>query len=167
MNELSKFYLRGRAYLTTMGRMEVDTSRSWAEEQQLKLEREQEAVNKQIEALDRRIEELEHEQEEMKASYERNKDPELHPEFERLVERGIMRVMNKREELKMRRAELILKKTELESEARLLKAVIGHQKYPEWVELKRKRDEAAEEVCRLEAEMKRLWERIVGDIHSS
>jgi hypothetical protein len=143
-----------------MERVGVGNSRDWAEEQQVRIEREQEALNKKIDALNRRISELEHEEEQMKASYERDKDPELHPEFQRLVERGIMRVTNKREELKMRRSELMTKKNELESEARLVKAVMGHGKYPEWVELKKRRDEAAEEVQKLEAEMKRLMEDI-------
>ncbi|RZN38816.1 MAG: hypothetical protein EFT35_04235 [Methanophagales archaeon ANME-1-THS] len=149
-----------------MERMGVGNSRDWAEEQEVRIEREQEALNKKIDALNRRISELEHEQEQMKAAYERDKDPELHPEFQRLVERGIMRVTNKQEELKMRRAELMIKKTELESEARLVRAVMGHEKYPTWVKLKKRRDEAAEEVQRLEAEMKRLMETIMLDTGS-
>jgi transcriptional regulator of heat shock response len=146
-----------------MESMRVGNSRDWAEKQQLRIEREQGELNKKIEALNRRISELENEQEQMKASYERDKDPDLHPEFQRLVERGIMRVTNKREELKMRRAELMIKKNELESEARLVRALMEHEKYPEWVELKKRRDEAAEEVQRIEAEMKRLMDNILGE----
>jgi len=50
---------------------------------------------------------------------------------------------------------------ELENEERQLKTMMDHEKYPELVELMKRRDEAIEEVKRLEAEMKRLWERII------
>ncbi|MBE0516902.1 MAG: hypothetical protein IBX41_05865 [Methanophagales archaeon] len=144
----------------------IGNSKDWGEEQKVKIEREQETLNKKIEAFNRRIEELEDEKEQMKASYEREKDPELDPEFQRMVERAITRVANKQGELKKRREELIIKKNELENEERQLKVMMEHEKYPEWLELKRKRDKAVEEVERLEAEMKRLMESVIFDTRS-
>ena len=146
-----------------MGSVGSGSSKDWGEEQKVRIEREREALNEKIEALNRKIEELRDKKEQMQASFERETDPEIDPEFPRMVERAIMGVVNKQEELKKRREELITMMNELEHEERQLKAVMDHEKYPEWVELMKRRDEAVEEVKRLEAEMKRLWERIVFD----
>jgi hypothetical protein len=149
-----------------MRRVGIGNSKDWGEEQKVRFVREQEELTKRIEAFNRRIEELEDEKEQMKASYERDKDPELDQEFLRMVERAITRAANKQEELKKRREELIIKKNELENEERQLMVMMEHEKYPEWIELKRKRDKAIEEVERLEAEMKRLMESIIFNTRS-
>jgi len=109
----------------------------------------------------KKIEELEEEKRQMNASYEREKDPELDPEFPRLVEKGITRVKNKQEEFRKQREELVTGMKELVIQEWQLKAVMEHEKYPEWVDLKRRRDKAAEEVARLEAEMSKLIECMI------
>lgn len=133
----------------------------WGEAQKARIAREQDALSNKIEALDKQIEKFEDEKTQMKASYEREKDPELHPEFERLVEKGLTRITNKQDELKKRRGELVTMLKKLENEERQLKSVLEHERYPELVELKKKRDMAAEEVARLEDEMKQLMERMI------
>jgi hypothetical protein len=52
---------------------------------------------------------------------------------------------------------------ELDAEEQQLNALLGHERYPEWLELRKRRDEAVEVVARLEAEMKRLMESIIVD----
>jgi len=144
-----------------MGSVGISNSKDWGEEQKVRIERERKALNEKINALNREIEELEDKKAQMQASFEREKDPEIDPEFPRMVERAIRGVVNKQEELKKRKEELIIMMNELENEERQLKTMMDHEKYPELVELMKRRDEAIEEVKRLEAEMKRLWERIV------
>ena len=144
-----------------MGSVGISNSKDWGEEQKVRIERERKALNEKIKALNREIEELEDKKAQMQASFEREKDPEIDPEFPRMVERAIRGVVNKQEELKKRKEELIIMMNELENEERQLKTMMDHEKYPELVELMKRRDEAIEEVKRLEAEMKRLWERIV------
>ena len=144
-----------------MGSGGIGNSRDWGEEQKVRIERERKALNEKIKALNREIEELEDKKAQMQASFEREKDPEIDPEFPRMVERAIRGVVNKQEELKKRKEELLIMMNELENEERQLKTMMDHEKYPELVELMKRRDEAIEEVKRLEAEMKRLWERII------
>ncbi|MHC1610083.1 MAG: hypothetical protein ACXQTW_00515 [Candidatus Methanospirareceae archaeon] len=135
----------------------------WGEAERARLRREREALKRRMERLNKEIEEYEEKKEEMKASLEEEKDPELDPEFPRMVERGIMRIINKQVELSKSREELIKRMKELDAEEQQLNALLGHERYPEWLELKKKRDEAAEEVARLEAKMKQLMDSIIID----
>jgi ribosome-binding ATPase YchF (GTP1/OBG family) len=135
----------------------------WGVEKKARFKKERETLNRKMDALNKRIEELEEQKKQMKTTLEEEKDPELDPGFPRMVEKGIIRVTNKQEELSKRREELTTRMKELDYEEQQLRALLGHEKYHDWLELKKKRDEAAEEVARLEAEMTQLMERIMVD----
>ena len=135
----------------------------WGETKKARFEKERVTLNSKMEALNKQIAEFEEKKEQMKISLEEEKDPELNPEFPRMVEKGIIRITNKQDELNKRRGELINRMRELDNEEQQLNALLGHEKYHEWLELKKKRDEAAEEVARLEAEMMQLMNRIIID----
>ncbi len=87
---------------------------------------------------------------------EREQDAEEDAKFQRLEERAIARLRNKHAELKKRLSELKKEQRVLTQKEKLFQALIEHEKYPEWLELKKKRDNAIVEVKRLEAEMKKL-----------
>jgi len=135
----------------------------WGETKKARFEKERETLNRRMDALNKQIEEFEEKKKQMKTSLEEEKDPELNPEFPRMVEKGIIRITNKQEELSKRREELTKRMKELDNEEQQLNALLGHEKYHYWLELKKKRDEAAEEMARLEAEMTQLIERIIID----
>jgi len=135
----------------------------WGETKKARFEKERETLNRRMDALNKQIEEFEEKKKQMKTSLEEEKDPELNPEFPRMVEKGIIRITNKQEELSKRREELTKRMKELDNEEQQLNALLGHEKYHDWLELKKKRDEAAEEMARLEAEMTQLIERIIID----
>jgi len=116
-----------------------------------------------MDAFNRMMDEFETDKKQLKTSLEQEKDPELDVDFPRMVERGIRRITNKQGELIKRRNELAKRMKELDAEEQQLNALLGHERYPEWLELRRKRDEAVEVVARLEAEMKRLMESIIID----
>jgi len=78
-----------------MGSGGIGNSKDWGEEQKEKIGRERKALNEKINTLSREIEELENKKEQMQASFEREKDPEIDPEFPRMVERAIRGVVNK------------------------------------------------------------------------
>jgi hypothetical protein len=63
---------------------------------------------------------------------------------------------NEREELDKKMTALEKNLAALVIEEKQLKALMGHEKYPEWLELKKKRDRALKEAERLDAEMKRV-----------
>lgn len=135
----------------------------WGEAQGAKIERELESLSNKIAALDREIEELGEEKKRMKRSLEEENDPEVDAGFPRLVKKGMTRVSNKQEELRKKREELVTTREKLEGQELRLKAVMGHERFQELVELKKKRDAAAEEVTRLEAEMNKLMERMIRE----
>jgi len=135
----------------------------WGEAKKARFKKERETLNRRMDTLNKQIEEFEEKKKQMKASLEEEKDPELDPEFPRMVEKGIIRITNKQEELSKRREELIKRMKELNYEEKQLNALLGHEKYHYWLELKKKRDEAAEEVARLEAEMTQLMDSIIID----
>lgn len=135
----------------------------WGEARKARFKKERETLNKRMNALNKQIEEFEEKKKQMKTTLEEEQDPELNPEFPRMVEKEIIRITNKQEELSKRREELIKRMEELNYEEKQLNALLGHEKYHDWLELKKKRDEAAEEVARLEAEMTQLMDSIIID----
>jgi uncharacterized phage infection (PIP) family protein YhgE len=128
----------------------------WSEEQKAKLKNEREELDKKIAGLEKNVEALVIEEEQLKADMEREQDAEEDAKFLRLEERAVARLRNKKAELKKRLGELKKEQRTLTQEEKQLNALIEDEKYPEWLELKKKRDNAIKEVERLEAEMKRL-----------
>ncbi|HID19407.1 MAG TPA: hypothetical protein EYP28_00475 [Methanophagales archaeon] len=131
-------------------------SSDWSEEQKAKLKNEREELDKKIAELEKNLEAIVIEEEQLKADMEREQDAEEDAKFQRLEERAIARLRNKQAELKKRLGELKKEQRTLAQKEKQLNALIEHEKYPEWLELKKKRDNAIKEVERLEAEMKRL-----------
>ncbi|HUV80320.1 MAG TPA: hypothetical protein VMW40_05800 [Candidatus Bathyarchaeia archaeon] len=141
----------------------IEDIEEWGKKKKARFEKERETLNRRMDALNKSIDEFEEKKKQMKTSLEEEKDLELDPGFPRMVEKGIIRITNKQEELSKRREELTTRMKELDYEELQLKALLGHEKYHDWLELKKKRDEAAEAVARLEAEMTQLMERIIVD----
>lgn len=141
----------------------TEKSPDFGEEQKTRIKNEREELKNRMEGLKKGMEKLEKEERQLKASLEREKDTEFDSKFQRLGDKAVVRIRNEREELRKRMEELKKKLEELDKEERQLKALIEHEKYPEWLELKKKRDKAVEEVERLEAEMKKLMKSIVID----
>lgn len=117
---------------------------------------EREELDKKMAALEKNVEALVIEEKQLKAAMERERDAEEDAKFQRLEERALARLKNKQVELKKRLGELKKEQRALNQKEKQFKALIEHEKYPEWLELKNKRDNAITEVNRLEAEMKKL-----------
>ncbi len=143
--------------------VESGNAEEWSEAQKARFKSERETLIKRMDAFNRMMDEFETDKKQLKVSLEQEKDPELDVDFPRMVEKGIVRITNKQGELSKRRNELTKRMKELDAEEQQLNALLGHEKYPEWLELRRKRDEAVEVAARLEAEMKRLMESIIID----
>jgi len=135
----------------------------WGEEQKARLKRERDTLDKRMETLNKTWEEFEADKKQLRTVREEEGDLEYDVRFPRLVGRAITRIGNKQEELDKRRNELMKKMKKLDGEERGLKALLEHEKYPKWLDLKKKRDAANEEVARLDAEMKLLMESIMND----
>lgn len=143
--------------------VESGNAKEWSEAQKARFKSERETLIKRMNAFNRMMDEFETDKKRLKTSLEEEQDPELNPEFPRMVEKRIIRITNKQGELSKRRNELTKRMKELDAEEQQLNALLGHERYPEWLDLKRKRDEAVEVVAGLEAEMKRLMESIIID----
>ncbi len=125
-------------------------------EQKAKHKNEREELDKKMLELEKNLEAIVIEEKQLNADVEREQDAEEDCKFQRLEERALTRLRNKQAELKKRLGELKKEQRALEQKESQFKALIEHEKYPEWLELKKKRDKAIKEVERLEAEMKRL-----------
>lgn len=134
----------------------VSMDRDWIDEQKAKHKNEREELGKKMAALETNVEALVIEEKQLKAAMEREQDAEEDAKFQRLEERAIARLKNKQAELKKRLGELRKEQRALTQKEKQYQALIEHEKYPEWLELKKKRDYAIVEVKRLEAEMKKL-----------
>ncbi|KAF5430921.1 hypothetical protein C5S39_06810 [Candidatus Methanophagaceae archaeon] len=132
--------------------MEID----WSEEQKAKLKNEREELDKKMAELERHVDALVLEEKQLNANMEREEDAEEDAKFQRLEERAITKLRNKQAELKKRLDELKKEQRALTQQEKQLNALIEHEKYPAWLELKKKRDNAIKEVERLESEMKKL-----------
>ena len=133
----------------------------WNEEHKARFRTEREKLKERMEELSRSWETFEEEKRQLNKSLEDETDLELDPNFPRMVERALMKVVSKQDVLRRRLEELIKRLNTLESEEQQLHALLTHEKYPEGVALKKKRDEAAEEVARIEAEMKQLMDSMM------
>jgi chromosome segregation ATPase len=128
----------------------------WVDKQKAKLKNEREELDDKMAELERNVEALVIEEKQLKADMEREEDTEDDAKFQRLEERAIARLRNKQAELKKRLNELKTEQRALTQQEKQLTALIEHEKYPEWLELKKKRDNAIKEAERLESEMKKL-----------
>ena len=128
----------------------------WSEKQKAPLKNEREKLDKKMAELERNVEALVIEENQLKADMEREEDAEDDAKFQRLEERAIARLRNKQAALKERLNELKTEQRALTQQEKQLNALIEHEKYPEWLELKKKRDNAIKEAERLESEMKKL-----------
>ena len=146
-----------------MRSVECDDPFYWNEEHKARFRTERAKLKERMEELSRSWETFEEEKRQLNKSLEEEKDLELDPNFPRMVERALLKVAGKQDVLRRRLEELIKRLNTLENEERQLHALLTHEKYPEWVALKKKRDSAAEEVARLEAEMKQLMDCILCD----
>ena len=128
----------------------------WIDEQKAKHKNEREKLDKKRATLEKDLEALVTEETQLKAAIEREQDPDEDDKFHRLQERAVVRLRNKQAELKTQLGERKKEQRELMQKEMKFKALVEHEKYPEWLELKKKRDSAIKEAERLEAEMKRL-----------
>lgn len=117
-----------------------------------------------MEALQKELDALDTKKAEMRATCERESDPEIDPEYDLMVERGIAKVAGKQELKIAQREDLIRQLQALEREEMRMTALTTHESYQDWLELQRQRDRAMGEVARLEAEMKQLMGRIILEI---
>ena len=131
-------------------------STNWEAEQKAKLKNEREELDEKMAGLERNVEALVLEEKQLKADMEREEDAEDDAKFQRLEERAIARLRNKQAERKKQLGKLKKEQRALTQQENQLQALIEHEKYPEWLELKKKRDDAIKEVKRLESEMKML-----------
>jgi chromosome segregation ATPase len=138
----------------------------WIEQNVGGIRQEREKLERRLHALTAEIKKLEAQREQMLVSREEQKDPELNPEYELMMERGIARVTNKRAELKLRQSEMTKRLNALEHEERQLMTVLRHERFGEWVVLKKRRDETAAELERLEAELRQLLESMTCDLQA-
>lgn len=129
---------------------------NWSDKQKAPLKNEREKLDEKMAELERNVEALVIEEKQLKADMEREEDAEDDAKFQRLEERAIARLRNKQATLKKRLNELKTEQRALTQQEKQLKALIEHEKYPEWLELKKKRDNAIKEAERLESEMKKL-----------
>ncbi len=128
----------------------------WSDKQKAPLKNEREKLDEKMAKLERNVEALVIEEKQLKADMEREEDAEDDAKFQRLEERAIARLRNKQAALKKQLNELKKEQRALTQQEKQLNALIEHEKYPEWLELKKKRDNAIKEVERLESEMKKL-----------
>ena len=131
-------------------------STNWEAEQKARLKNERDELDDKMAELERNMEALEIEEERLKSDMEREQDAEEDAKFQRLEERAIARLRNKQAELKKRLSELKNEQCGLTQQEEQLQALIEHENYPKWLELKKKRDNAVKEAERLESEMKKL-----------
>ena len=136
----------------------------WVEQNLGAISQEREKLERRLHALTAEINKLEAQREQMLVSWEEQKDPELNPEYELMMERGIARVTNKRAELKQRQSEMAKRLNALEYEERQLMTVLRHERFGEWVALKKQRDETAAKLERLETEIRQLLESMTSDL---
>jgi len=130
--------------------------RDLIDEQKAKHKNEREELDKKRATLEKNVEALVIEEKQLKAAMEREQDAEDDAKFQRLEERAIARLKNKQAELKKQLGELRKEQRTLTQKEKQFQALIESEKFPEWLELKNKRDNAITEVKRLEAEMKKI-----------
>lgn len=127
----------------------------WSDKQKAPLKNEREKLDEKMAELERNVAALVIEEKQLKADMEREEDADEDAKFQRLEERAIARLKNKQATLKKQLNELKTEQRALTQQEKQLKALIEHEKYPEWLELKKKRDNAIKDVERLESEMKK------------
>jgi len=136
----------------------------WYEDRLAQLQRQRAAILRRMETLQKELDALDAKKAEMRTTRERERDPDIDPDYDLMIERGIAKVTGKQELMVAQREDLIRQLEALEREETLMTALTAHESYQDWLELQRQRDRAMREVARLEAEMKQLMERIILEI---
>ena len=138
----------------------------WVEQNVGSIRQEREKLARRLHTLSAEIQKLEAQREQMYVSREEQRDPELNPEYELMMERGIARVTNKQAELKQRQSEMTKRLHALEHEERQLMTVLRHERFGEWLALKKRREEMAAELARIDAELRQLLEAMTCDLQT-
>ena len=154
------------AYLISMSGGGSGDFEDWSATQIARIKKERAALTKRVAELKKQWDAFEENKRQLRESQEQNKDPELDPDFPRMVRRGFAKIAGKQDVLKSRLEDLTKRLQVLDAEERQLNALLSHEKYPEWVDLKERRDKAVAEVARLEAQMKRLMESMTLETSS-
>jgi len=138
----------------------------WAEERKAQFLRERSTILARLNTIQREWDAHEEKKTEMKCTCERERDPEIDPDYDLMITRGLARLTGKQELLSKRGEELTRQLKELDRQEAQLTALMTQPSYQDWLDLKRQRDRAMREVTRLEAEMKQLMERIILEMAS-
>ncbi len=136
----------------------------WAEERLAQFQLERSTILARLQTIQREWNALEEKKAEMRCTCERERDPEVDPDYDLMITRGLARLTGKQELLSKRGEELNRQLNELDRQEAQLTALIIQPGYQDWLDLKRQRDRAMREVTRLEVEMKQLMERIILEI---
>jgi hypothetical protein len=139
----------------------------WTKERIAQFQRERSTILARLNTIQREWDALEEKKAEMKSTGERERDPEIDPDYDLMITRGIARATGKQELLTRRGEELTRQLKELDRQEAQLTALMAQKSYQDWLDLKRQRDRAMREVARLEAEMKQLMERMILDMASA
>jgi hypothetical protein len=138
----------------------------WTEERKAQFQRERSTILARLQTIQREWDALEEKKAEMRCTCERERDPEVDPDYDLMITRGLARLTGKQELLSKRGGELTRQLKELDRQEAQLTALMAQASYQDWLDLKRQRDRAMREVARLEAEMKQLMERMILDMAS-
>jgi anaerobic ribonucleoside-triphosphate reductase len=162
-----QFIYAARAYQITMSSPGSGEPEDWGEDRHAQLQRQRAAIRGRLDTLKKEWDALDAKKAEMRATRDRERDPEIDPDYDLMVERGIAKVTGKQELLAAQREELTRQLTALAREETRMKALMAHESYQDWLDLKHQRDQVMREVARLEAEMKQLMDRMLIEVMSS
>lgn len=143
-----------------------DGLEAWGEQHLASIRKEREKLERRLNAFTAEIEKLEAQRKQMLISREEQKDTELNPEYDLMMERGIARVTNKQAELKQRQSEMIKRLGAYKREEQQLLMVLKHERFSEWAALKQRRDQTAAELARLDAELRQLLDSMLCDLQA-
>jgi DNA repair exonuclease SbcCD ATPase subunit len=155
-----------RAYLISMSSPGSGETEEWADERIAQFQRERSTILARLQTIQREWNALEEKKAEMTSTGERERDPEIDPDYDLMITRGLARLTGKQELLSKRSEELTRQLKELDRQEAQLTALMTQPSYQDWLDLKRQRDRAMREVAHLEAEMKQLMERMILDMAS-
>jgi hypothetical protein len=149
--------------MSSPGRGETE---EWADERLAQFQRERSTILARLQTIQREWDALEEKKAEMRCTCDRERDPEIDPDYDLMITRGLARLTGKQELLSKRSEELTRQLKELNRQEAQLTALTTQPSYQDWLDLKRQRDRAMREVAHLEAEMKQLMERMILDMAS-
>lgn len=155
-----------QAYLISMSSPGSGETEEWADERIAQFQRERSTILARLQTIQREWDALEEKKAEMRCTCDRERDPEIDPDYDLMITRGLARLTGKQELLSKRSEELTRQLKELDRQEAQLTALMTQASYQDWLDLKRQRDRAMREVAHLEAEMKQLMERMILDMAS-